>query len=272
MLTPAQLSGSSEAHKPSHLDKVSNLTRTSLFITYCTFHLLYSEIIFTSPAPLTQLPVIPFDKISSSSLFCRHAWFQWPCFHCIKFSPSLLFHREDGSSPFGYSFHTHITYINISPTPVIDLVRNSFNVMNIVEICFTEPYFTAVSHQLREVQRWELIVLLLVNTFPAFYGTKLLITVFTTAPHCPYTETYISPIPFHLIATRSARISFCSLYLILPRCHFFQVYQPNFVAFLFSYTCHTTSPSSLSVITLVIFAILTTPFFSTLLLLSHSSV
>jgi hypothetical protein len=103
----------------------------------------------------------------------------------------LLFHREDGSSPFDYSSHTHITYLNISPTPVIDPVRNSFDVLNIVEKHFTEPYFTAVSHQLTEAQHWELIVLQLVNRFPAFYGAKLFITIFTKTSHCPYPETYI---------------------------------------------------------------------------------
>lgn len=95
------------------------------------------------------------------------------------------------SSPFGYSSHTHITYINISPTPVIGLVRNNFDVMSIVEKCFTEPHFTGVSQQLTEAQHWKLIVLQLVNEFPTFYGTKLFSALFTKAPNCPYPETRI---------------------------------------------------------------------------------
>jgi hypothetical protein len=186
MLTPTHLSGTSEARKPSHLDKVSNLKRASSFITYFIFHLVYSDIIFTSPVPLTLLPLIP-----SPSLFCRHAWFQRPCFHCIKFSPSLLFNREDGSSPFGYSSHTHITYISIRPIPVIDLVRNSFDVMRIFVKCFAEAYFTTVSHQLKETQHWELIVLQFINKFSVFYGNQ-------TVHYCIYkSPTYSLPWDIH---------------------------------------------------------------------------
>jgi len=100
----------------------------------------------------------------------------------------------------------------------------------------SEPYFAAFSHQL--------IVLLLVNKFPTFYGTKLFITVFKRAPHCPYPET-------HIQSTSSSSYYYkIRTNIILPYIpksssgHFFPIYEPNFVFIsLQSYTCYIPHPA-----------------------------
>jgi len=97
-------------------------------------------------------------------------------------------------------------------------------------------------------------VLQLVNKFPAFYGNKLFITVFTKPPHCPYPETYIQSKSSSFYSCKiNTNVILQSIPNYSPLSLLSSLSAVLCSISLHSYTCHKPSPSSLSLITLVIF-------------------